>query len=796
VASELVLVIDDQLETREFILNRVLAPHGYRSIMAVDGQSGLQKAVKVHPDLIFFNADMEGFSGLQILQALRERGRHIPAVAITSQDVPFPGMPDWYRIINDYVRKPLGVEGLLVAIDRALSQSRLKRQLEHLQEQLQRQAQQQKILYVIVQAVTSPLEYQQVLNRLVEAAVYVTEADEGSLLLRDRESDQLYVRSLLAQEHPRARAADQIVVDPLARQVLDSGEPMILGGPDAVAAQAPAPALLQVPLKARGKTIGVLKVSRLEQDRNFEKSNVYMLSVLAGYAAIAIENTRLYVKIEGELERTALYRISTALGSTLRLESVLEMVISEAIRLTTAERGYITLLDEASGLYMPYALRDLDVRMIDSTEFRFGRSVVRQVLDGGQPIHTTAEDRGFSPVTPLDAQVVMCVPILSSSGVTGAIYVDRYRSDGRFTTRQFDVLTMLSVHAAAAIENAKLFNQVEAEHRKLEAVIRGTDQPVVVTDIDGTVLLMNSAARQAFSTRRAMGTGMLLPQVIEDTNLRKLFQEARASGHVQRGEIPIQGDKAFNATVTPISGVGFVAIMQDITQFKQLSRLKSEFVATVSHDLRSPLSTVLSLLDMLDHLGSLNEQQTDFVDSAQQEVRHLIDLTSDLLDLGRLEAGIDMEMKQCDMRDIVAKSWGYWQKSAHDHQHTFKADLPEKPAYVYGNVVRLRQIVDNLISNAIKYTPQGGQIAVHLAQKGIQVILWVQDSGIGIAAEDQPYVFDRFFRVHSEQTIGIEGTGLGLAIVQSIVEKHQGRIWAESELGQGSTFYVTLPLAM
>ncbi|MBN1580647.1 MAG: GAF domain-containing protein [Anaerolineae bacterium] len=795
-SGELVLVIDDQLKTREFIANRVLAPHGYRSLVAADGQSGLQKAIDVHPDLIVFSANMSGFSGLQVLNALQERGRQIPTIAIVSQNDPLPERSNLYRLIDDYVHPPLKVEDVLAAIDHALSNSRLKKQVETLQERLQRQAQQQKILYVIAQAVTSPLEYQQVLNRLVEAAVYVTEADEGGLFLQDRESGRLYARSLLSQGNPRARVADQVIHDPLAQRVLDSGEPIILDGPDAVAAQSPVPALLQVPLKAQGRTIGVLGVSCLDQDSHFDKSSVYMLSVLAGYAAIAIENTQLYVKIEGELERTALYRISTALGSTLRLESVLEMVINEAIRLTTAERGYITLLDEVSGLYIPHALRDLETRMLDSAEFRFSRSIVHQVLDGGQPIHTTAQERGFPTETTLDAQVAMCVPILSSSGVTGAIYVDRYRSDNRFTTHQFDVLTMLSVHAGAAIENAKLFNEVEAEHRKLEAVIRGTDQPVVITDMDGTVLLMNSAARQAFSTRRAMGTGMLLPQVIEDTNLRKLFQETRASGHVQRGEIPVQGDKTFNATVTPISGVGFVAIMQDITQFKELSRLKSEFVATVSHDLRSPLSTVLSLLDMLDHLGPLNEQQVDFVDSAQQEIQHLIDLTSDLLDLGRLETDIDMEMKQCDMRDIVAKSWGSWQKMAHEKQHTFKLDLPEHPTYVFGNAMRLRQIVDNLINNAIKYTPEGGQISVHLAQRGIQVILWVQDSGIGIASEDQPYVFDRFFRVHNEQTFEVEGTGLGLAIAQSIVEKHQGRIWVESELEHGSTFYVTLPLAI
>ena len=793
-ANELVLIVDDQADVRELIANRVLAPYGYRSIVAIDGRSGLQQAIKVHPDLIIFDMDMEGFSGLQILSLLRERGRNIPAIALVSKRTKPFSASSLCPGVNEYVCKPFGVEDVLGAIERALTESRLRRQLEQVQMQLQQQTRQQKMLYVIAQAVTSPLEYQQILNRLVEAAVFVTDADQGSLLLQDRESGALYVRALRANEYPHAQAANQEVHDVLAQQVIDSGESMALFGQDAVAAHAPVPALLQVPLKAQGRAIGVLRVSRLNPNGRFDKINVYMLSVLAGYAAIAIENTRLYRKIEGELERSAVYRISTAFGSTLRLESVLDMVVSEAIRLTTAERGYITLLDEASGLYVSYAMHGLDHRTIEGAGFRSGRYIVRRVLDQVQPVHTTIEDHGLAHSVQ-DGLAVICVPILGSSGALGAIYVDRRGRQNQFTSRQFDVLTMLSVHAAAAIENARLFSQIEAERRKLEAVIRGTDQPVIVTDVEGTVLLMNAAARQVFGTRRAMGTGMLLPHVIGDKNLKRLFQEAKSSGHVQHSEIPIQDDKTFSATVTPISGVGFVAVMQDITQLTELSRLKSEFVATVSHDLRSPLSTVLSLLDVLEHIGPLSQQQKDFIINAQQEIRRLIDLTSDLLDLGRLEADIDMEMKQCDLAHIVKQSCRYWQRSAQERDHTFDTDLPTEPVFVYGNATRLRQVIDNLLNNAIKYTPKGGQISVYLAQRGIQAVLRVQDSGIGIAAQDQPYVFDRFFRVRSEQTVDVQGTGLGLAIARSIVEKHQGRIWVESEPEQGSTFYATFPLA-
>jgi two-component system NtrC family sensor kinase len=355
------------------------------------------------------------------------------------------------------------------------------------------------------------------------------------------------------------------------------------------------------------------------------------------------------------------------------------------------------------------------------------------------------------------------------------------------------MLTMLSFYAAAAIENARMFDRVKAEGRKLEAVIRGTEQPVIITDMESRVLLMNRAAHQAFSTRQVRGTGMLLPRAIDHPALTSLFNQAQSSGRVEYGEIAVEKGQTYRTTVTPIQDIGLVTVMQDITDIKELSQLKSEFVSTVSHDLRSPLSTVLGILDILDQAGPLNETQLDFIQGARQEVARLIDLTRDLLDLGRLEAGMELTMKRCDLRDIVTQSIEAWQSQAKKRQHILEARLPPGATFVHGNTGRLRQLLDNLIGNAIKYTPSGGRVRVRLTQVSDQVVLQVRDTGLGISPEDQPYIFDRFFRVQNEQTEDIQGTGLGLAIVKSIVERHNGRIWLESELGEGSTFEVVMP---
>jgi signal transduction histidine kinase len=379
------------------------------------------------------------------------------------------------------------------------------------------------------------------------------------------------------------------------------------------------------------------------------------------------------------------------------------------------------------------------------------------------------------------------------SGPIGAIYGDHRDAEVKFTETHRAMWTALAVHAAAAIENARLFQQVKAEQTKLEAVIRGIEQPVIVTDVDERVVLMNGAAHRVFGTGRTRGTGMLLAELVGHPILSTLLDQARSSGQIGYGEIVAGRDRAFSVSVTPIPGVGLVTVMQDVTSIKELSEMKSEFVAAVSHDLRSPLSTVYSFLDAIEQVGPLSEEQRDFAANARQELTRLLDLTGDLLDLAGLEADIELEMASCDLGDIVTRSAETWRDQVEEQKLVLDVDVPEQELLVYGNVGRLWQVIDNLLSNAIKYTSAGGQIAVRVALEGQEAVLRVRDTGIGIALEDQPYVYDRFYRGHNELAESVQGIGLGLAIVKSVVERHGGRVWLESGPGQGSMFGVALP---
>ncbi|MDY7040552.1 MAG: HAMP domain-containing sensor histidine kinase, partial [Chloroflexota bacterium] len=206
------------------------------------------------------------------------------------------------------------------------------------------------------------------------------------------------------------------------------------------------------------------------------------------------------------------------------------------------------------------------------------------------------------------------------------------------------------------------------------------------------------------------------------------------------------------------------------------------------------LTTIKGFVDLMGVVGPLNEQQEDFVGRIQKGVVTITDLISDLLDIGRIEAEVNLNMEVCHFSEIIAQSVDELRDQADNKRQKLVMTLPPRVPPVWGNPLRLRQVVDNLVNNAIKYTPEGGSITVWVESYDSQVALNVSDTGLGIPPSDQPYIFDKFYRVQSEETENIVGTGLGLAIVKSIVEKHNGRVWVKSDIGEGSTFTVLLPI--
>jgi two-component system NtrC family sensor kinase len=243
-----------------------------------------------------------------------------------------------------------------------------------------------------------------------------------------------------------------------------------------------------------------------------------------------------------------------------------------------------------------------------------------------------------------------------------------------------------------------------------------------------------------------------------------------------------------------IEGVGRSIVMQDITHLKELDKLKSEFVSVVSHDLRSPLTSILGYVQLLERAGELNEAQKEFVKRVHSSVDNITSLIGDLLDLGRLETGLDLTLAPCSLNEIIIQVVDNVHMTLQEKDLKLELSLSEEEHFVQGDRKRLHQAFNNLVSNAIKYTPQHGKITIRMKNKDGQIISQVEDTGVGISPSDQPYVFDKFFR-SDEVRDNFQGSGLGLSIVKTVVERHNGRIWVASVPNSGTTFTVVLPIA-
>jgi two-component system phosphate regulon sensor histidine kinase PhoR len=332
----------------------------------------------------------------------------------------------------------------------------------------------------------------------------------------------------------------------------------------------------------------------------------------------------------------------------------------------------------------------------------------------------------------------------------------------------------------------------EAERHKLEAIIANIQDGIVVMDRKKNIILINRTVRDIFNLGNKDVTGKALADVISNADFNALL--ARASdGPLKYHEINFDDGRVFNSQYTPIPKIGGAVTMQDISYLKELDRLKSDFIHTVSHDLRSPLTSILGYTELVERTGPLTPNQQEFLHRLQGSAQHITTLINELLDLGRLEAGFDTRREFVQLQNILEYSLDMYEVQVKKKNIKLITDIAPDLKALRANPIRIRQMLDNLIGNAIKYTLPEGTVRVSLSMEGDQIILKVEDTGPGIPPDEQGRVFEKFYRA-TNTVDGVEGSGLGLAIVKSIVDSHQGRVWVESIVGKGSAFIVILPV--
>ncbi|HEY9076930.1 MAG TPA: ATP-binding protein [Anaerolineaceae bacterium] len=400
------------------------------------------------------------------------------------------------------------------------------------------------------------------------------------------------------------------------------------------------------------------------------------------------------------------------------------------------------------------------------------------------------------PKTESQPVALIALSIKHESRYYGVLWV-AYEQAHQFTDGEVRFLSTLAGEAALAAANARLYATAEAGRQRLEAILNSTSEPVMVFDEQNRLLLINPAAMQTPGLISTSIPGAALRDVVESPQLVEFLTCSQVEPVVVR-ELSLLDGKTFYASISPVKvgsdSIGKVCILRDITQFKELDALKSEFVSTVSHDLRSPLTMMRGYATMLQMMGDLNEQQKGYVRRIIMGVENMTRLVNNLLDLGRIEAGIGLQSQNVSLTEVIDSVVNALQMQA--AQKNLSMDLSgvsPGPIVIDADHELVYQALYNLLDNAIKYTPNGGQISVRCQPEREKVLIQVQDTGIGIAPLDLPRLFEKFYRSGRKEAYQQRGVGLGLAIVKSIVERHGGRIWVDSQLGKGSTFSVELP---
>lgn len=357
------------------------------------------------------------------------------------------------------------------------------------------------------------------------------------------------------------------------------------------------------------------------------------------------------------------------------------------------------------------------------------------------------------------------------------------------------------------LEKARTLLDLDTEKSRISTIIESLPDGVLVTNNTGQVVLMNPALKSLLDLAPDVTPGKQLEEYIADESFCSLVMEISQGKHVDYEDIPdvefaLPNEKYLRARGQPVLGekkecLGAVVNFADITTMKVLDRLKSEFVAKVSHELRSPLSTIHEQIAhvLSDMVGpSLNDDQ-DILSRAKEKTQGLISMIGDLLDLSRIEEGlICHELQPVHLDDLLRSIVEFLDTRADAKGQSLQLEILSDPVpTITADPLALESIFGNLIANAINYTPEGGKIGIEVDLAGINIRVKVIDNGFGIADKHFDKIFERFYRVKDENTRYITGTGLGLPIVKGLVDSLGGIIQLDSAPGEGSTFTVLLP---
>lgn len=633
----------------------------------------------------------------------------------------------------------------------------------------------------VAKAITAQLKLDEVLNQVAETAISISRAEEAGIWLIDEQSGELFLEAQRGIDDERVRRLRlPIEEDTLAGQVIRTGEPITAQGRSSgekikLHTSYLVESVAQAPIMLGGVPFGVLSVTQKSKHLDFSDRTVQLLQSIADFAAIAIQNARLYEATDQALAQrvadlAALNEVTSAVSATLDLGEVAAVLRSqlqihlpvEAVRLYLADdRGFVAL-EEGEVLESG---RRQQGGIIGTAVHSEATLVVQDVVG-----HADYD----SEVDQLDGRVpeqMLCMPLFVQNRVVGVL-VFFNKKDGLFNEQDRDWLQAFASPVATAIQNARLFAESERQRMAVQAMAANLSQPILVVDDTGNVLITNEAAQKLLAT-----------------HMSELF--AAMSSGVGRTTETMIGDATFLATTEHLPGLGTILVMQDISYVKQLESDRSDFIHTLSHDLKNPLTSIMGWTELLQRTMPDDSKSKRYTTEIVNVSKRMVNMVNDLLKTLSGEETIQLNRQPCRFGELVQKAVADAQGTAVAKSIDLTYQLQGTSYPIWADARRLYHLVLNLVDNAIKYSSENTHVEVVLTYRGDAIYLFVRDQGKGILEEDLPHIFDKFYRSHQVQSES--GSGIGLAGVRSIVEAHGGQVTARNRPEGGAEFEVMLP---
>ena len=519
---------------------------------------------------------------------------------------------------------------------------------------------------------------------------------------------------------------------------------------------------------------------------------------------------------------TALLTVAEVATQSLDIEKILNDTLDKTLDILGFDVGFVRTLDRENKNMLVRVARGLR-----SPEFLAGvapigaerRNVSRIVFETKEPY--ICIDIRKNPIyknRSMEREGVIstaAAPVMSKNRVLGLMVVGSRRLH-RFRKREIQLLMAFGSQLGAALENAELYQEVNKSKAYVENLVENAADLIISTDLDDRILTWNRGAEVLFGYSKDEVVGKHLAILLPPERFHEL-EEIRAKVQISGAlrDIEVRSKRKdgvmiyLSLSVSPIRDlqgkiVGFLRIAKDITEkkryerrLKELDKMKSDFVSNVSHELRTPLTSIKgSVENMLDGLtGSLNEKQIRYLVRIKSNTDRLSRLINDLLDLSRIESGrVEVRPTRLPLTALAEEVAEHLKPLATEKLIRIEVPCSDPSATAWADRDKVTQVLVNLIGNAVKFTPPEGKVTVVLEKNDNDYVqISVADTGPGILPEETNKIFSKFYQVTNIAKQKPRGSGLGLAISKALVEMHGGKIWVESEVGRGSTFYFTLP---